>query len=194
MGTSYFCLNRLFWKVKFTMEETNQSLATPIKWGIITGLLYCVLIYVQNQFFFRIPLQFSMVKLFCYCIVLAGIFYTGFLSKKELGGYITFQEVLKAMLLAIAIAEIFYLVFSTVYVKMIEPDFFLKLKSSWFDFFKKNNIPDDQINNNLQKFDDAGKITAWGLIQSYGFSIIIDAVFAVIFAVLLKKQKTVYEN
>jgi hypothetical protein len=176
------------------MEESNQNLSLPVKMGSILGILYCVLIYLQNQFFYKNPLQFSLIKIFCYFIIIAGIFYTGYLSKKQMGGYITFQECLKAMLLAIAIAELFYLVFSAVYVKYIEPGFFIKLKSSWQQFFVKNNIPQDQINANLQKFDDAGKITAWALIQSYGFSIIIDAVFAVIIAALLKKQKTVYEN
>lgn len=176
------------------MEESNQSLSTPIKLGIIIGLLYCLLIFVENQFFYKNPLQFSLLKTFFYFIIIAGIFYTGYLSKKQMGGYITFQECLKAMLVAIAIAELFYLVFSTIYIKYIEPGFFIKMKTAWRQFFVSNNIPEDQINNTLKKFDEAQTITVWGLIQSYGFSIIIDAVFAVIFAAILKKQKTVYEN
>jgi hypothetical protein len=176
------------------MKETDQSLSIPIKLGIIIGLVYSALIFIQNQFLYKNPLQFSIIKLAFYFVILAGIFYTGFLSKKDFGGYITFQEVLKAMLLAIAIAELFYLIFSTLYIKFIEPDFFIKLKTSWQQFFAKNNLPQDQIDSSLERFNEAGKITAWGLIQSYGFSIIIDAVFAVIFAIILKKEKTVYEN
>ena len=68
------------------METTKQSLSTPVKFGIILGLVYCVLIYCQNQFFYKNPLQFGSAKLFCYLIILAGIFYTGFVSKKEMGG------------------------------------------------------------------------------------------------------------
>ena len=176
------------------MEESNRFLSTPIKLGIIIGLLYCVLIFLENQFFYKNPLQFSLLKTFFYLIVIAAIFYTGYITKKQMGGYITFQECLRAMLVAITIAELFYLVFSTVYIKYIEPDFFIKMKTSWQQFLIKNNIPEEQINNTLQKFDETQKITVWGLIQSYGFSIIIDAVFAVIFAAILKKQKTVYEN
>src|SRR5215212_4020364 len=103
------------------MEITKRSLSTPAKSGIILGLLYCVLIFCQNQFFYSNPLQFASTKLFCYLIILAGIFYTGFLSKREMGGFITFQECLKSMLLAIAILELFYLAFSTIYIKYIDP-------------------------------------------------------------------------
>lgn len=190
METKYFCL--MSFTTNKSMEE-NQSLSLPIKCGIIIGLLYCGLVFLQNQFFYKNPLQFSLIKLVCYFIVLAGIFYTGFLSKKKAGGYITFQEALKAMLLAIAIAELFYLVFNTLYVLYIDTNFFIKLKASWQQFFISNNIPQDQINSNLEKFNEAGQITFWGVVQSYGFSIIIDAVFAVIFAAFLKRQK-VYEN
>ncbi len=176
------------------METTKPSLATPVKMGVILGLLYCVLIYCQNQFFYTNPLQFAGTKLFCYLIILAGIFYTGYLSKKEMGGYITFQECLRSMLLAIAILELFYLVFSTLYIKFIDPNFFDKLKAAWEVYFVKNNVPDDKVKESLDKFNETRDINIWGLIQSYGFAIIIDAVFAVIFAAILKKQQTVFEN
>jgi hypothetical protein len=176
------------------MEAAKQSLSTPAKMGIILGLVYCIFIFCQNQFFYSNPMQFASTKLFCYLLILGGIFYTAYLSKKEMGGYITFQEALKAMLLAIAILELVYLVFSTVYIKFIDPDFFEKLKTSWEQFFIKNNVPRDKMDESLDKFKEARNITAWGLIKSYGFAIIIDAVFAVIFAAIIKKQRTVFEK
>jgi hypothetical protein len=176
------------------MENTKQSLATPVKMGVILGLIYCVLIFCQDQFFYSNPLQFASTKILCYLIIIAGIFYTGYLSKKEMGGYITFQECLKAMLLAIAILELFYLVFSTVYIKYIDPTFFDKLKFSWNEYFIKNNVPEDKIHDTMDKFNEARTITIGKLIQSYGFAIIIDAVFAVIFAAILKKNRTVFET
>lgn len=111
-----------------------------------------------------------------------------------MGGFITFQECLKAMLLAIAILELFYLAFSTIYVQFIDPGFFDKLKTSWQAYFVRNNVPDDKIHDSLDKFNEARNITAWKLIQSYGFAIIIDSVFAVIFAAILKKQRMVFEK
>lgn len=174
--------------------EIYKTISAPIKLGVILGLLYCILIFCQNQFFYSNPLQFAATKIFCYLIIVGGIFYTGYLSKKEQGGYISFQECLKAMLVVIVILELFYLVFSTIYIKFIDVSFFEKSKAAWQIFFIKNNVPQEKINESLQKFDDAGHITFWGLVQSYGFAIIIDSVFAVIFAAILKKDKIVSEK
>jgi Protein of unknown function (DUF4199) len=176
------------------MEITGQSLSTPIKMGIIVGLIYCVLIFCENQFFYANPLQFTVVKFLCYLIIITGYFYTGFLARKESGGYITFKECLRAILVAIALAELFYLAFSTVYVKYIEPTFIDKLKSSWEAWFIANKVPQDKINDTMEKFKDAGKITIISLIQSYGFSIIIDAIFGVIIAAILKKSRPAFGN
>lgn len=176
------------------MKTTKQSLSTPIKMGVILGLMYCILIFCQNQFFYSNPIQFASTKLFCYLIILTGIFFAGYLSKKEMGGYISFPESLRAMLLAILILEIFYLIFSTLYVKYIDPGFFERLRTSWQAYFIKNNVPEDKIQESLDKFNEARNITMGGLIKSLGFSIIIDAVFAVIFSALIKKQPVVFES
>ena len=59
------------------MEPVKQSLSTPLKLGIIIGLVYCVLIFCQDQYFYANPLTFSLTKLLCYLIILSGFFYTG---------------------------------------------------------------------------------------------------------------------
>lgn len=176
------------------MATTKQSLSTSLKMGIIVGLVYCIFIFIQNQFFYSNPIQFIIAKSVCYILIIAGFFYTGYLVKRESGGYITFQECLKAMLLAIAIAELIYLLFGLLYTKIIDPTFIDKMKIAFQAFYVKMKMPADQINEQMKKFNDAGKSNWWILTQSYGFSIIIDAVFAVIFAAILKKQKPSFEN
>ena len=176
------------------MEATKQSLATPLKFGVIIGLVYCILIFCQDQFFYANPLTFSLTKLVCYLIILGGYFYTCYLAKSELGGYISFKECLRAILVVIVITELFYFVFSTIYIKYIDPDFFEKLKTAWTAFFNKNKVPQDKINDTMQKFNDAGKITFGSLVQSYGFSILIDAVFGVIICAILRKNRPVFEQ
>ncbi|MEP6595104.1 MAG: DUF4199 domain-containing protein [Ginsengibacter sp.] len=176
------------------METIKQSLSTPLKMGIIIGLVYCVFIFIENQFFYAIPIQFGVAKAAGYLFIVAGYFYTGYLSKKELSGYISFQECLKSILLAIAVAELIYLLFSVLYITVIDPGFIDKMKIAYLAFFEKSKMPEDQISQQMEKFNEAGKITIWSLIQTYGFSIIIDAVFAVIFAAILKKPKPSFEN
>ena len=58
--------------------------------------------------------------------------------------------------------------------------FIEKMKIAFRAFYEKMKMPEDQVNEQMQKFNDAGKGTVWTLIESYGFAIIIDAIFAVI--------------
>ena len=162
--------------------------------GIIIGVLYCILIFLENHFFYKNPLQFTAIKCLFYLVIIAGYFYTGWLSRKELGGYITFQECLKSILLAIAIVELLYVIFSAIYIKYIDPQFIEKMRVSTHDFMVSTNVPEETINDAMSKFNDAGKVTIWSMVQSFGFSIIIDAVFGVIIALILKKPRPEYQN
>ena len=162
--------------------------------GIIIGLVYCLLIFVENQFFYTNPLQFAGMKFLFYVFILVGYFYTGWLSKQQLGGYITFQECLKSVLLAITIAELIYLLFSIAYIKFIDPTFMDKLKAATQDYLISKNVPQENIDATISKFNDSGKLTIWAAIQSYGFAIIIDAIFGVIIALILKKPRIEFEN
>jgi len=174
--------------------ETKQSLSTPLKMGLIIGLVYCIFIFIQNQFFYANPIQFAVIKTLCYLIIIGAYFYTGYIAKKELGGYITFQECLKSMLVAIAITELIYVAFGIIYIKFIDPSFLDKMKVAYLAFFQNAKMSPDQITQQMDKFNEAGKITFWSIIQSYGFSIIIDAVFAVIIAAILKKPRPIFDN
>src|SRR6185312_3884426 len=129
------------------MEPVKQSLSTSLKAGVIIGVVYCILIFCQDQFFYTNPLLFSLTKLVCYLIILSGFFYTGYRTKKELGGYISFKECLRVMLVVIIITEFFYFIFSTIYIKYIDPNFFEKLKNAWIAFFNRNNVPKVKIND-----------------------------------------------
>jgi hypothetical protein len=171
------------------MEEKKQPLSLAINLGIIIGLAYCVLIFCQNQFFYANPLTFSLTKFLSYLIIIGGFVYAGYLSRKNSGGFISFKECLKTILIVIVITEVIYLIFSTLYIKFIDPGFMEKLKSSWQLYFTSHNVPQDKIDSTLARFKDAGKLTFGSLIQSLGFSIIIDAIFGVIIASILKKRK-----
>ncbi|MDE3213597.1 MAG: DUF4199 domain-containing protein, partial [Bacteroidota bacterium] len=100
----------------------------------------------------------------------------------------TFREALRAILVTIVITEIIYLIFNTLYVKVLDPGFFDRVKTAWLAYFQSKKVPQQVIDQNMARFNDAGKITTGSLIQSLGFSIIIDAVFGVVIAALIKKN------
>ncbi len=170
------------------MESNKLSLALPVRMGIIIGLGYCILIYCQNQFLYQSPIEFGFAKTIGFLLVVGGYAFTAYLSKQRLGGYITFREALRAILVTIVITEIIYLIFNTLYVKVLDPGFFDRVKTAWLAYFQSKKVPQQVIDQNMARFNDAGKITTGSLIQSLGFSIIIDAVFGVVIAALIKKN------
>lgn len=176
------------------METNNQTKSLPLTMGLIIGLVYCIFIFIQNQFFYANPMQFSAIKLLCYLLIIGGYAYSAYMVKKSYEGYITFQECLKVLLIVILITELLYAIFSTLYVSYIEPSFLEKLKTSWSEYFIKNKVPQDKIDETLKQFDEAKNITFWRVIQSYGFSIIIDIIFALIIAAIMKKKRPVFEE
>ena len=176
------------------MGTPKIPITYPAKMGLLIGLVYCVLIYIENRFFSNDTMVFTAVKCLGFLLILAGFFYTANESKKQNGGYITFQEALRVLLVTIAICELLYLVFNFIYVKYIDPEYMNRLKISMKAFLQKSNLSSDEINNRMKPFDGAGTITVWSLIQSYGFAIIVDAVFAVIIASIIKRNPPVTAN
>lgn len=162
--------------------------------GLILGFAYCMFIFIENKIGSSNILFFGVSKCFGFIMILGGFFYTAYHLKKNLGGYITFQECLRGMLVTIAITELFYVIFNVIYNKLIDPEFFNKLKIATQAFLEKGNLTKDEIAKQMNSFDSGGIITFWSVIQMYGFAIIIDSVFAIIFASILKKNHPVSNN
>lgn len=176
------------------MVQPKLPVTFPIKMGILLGVLYCLFIFIENKVFSNDTILFAASKTLGFIIILAGFFYTAFTVKKNEGGYITFQECLRALLVVIAVTELFYVIFNLVYVKYIDPNFFNHLKESTRAFLEKANLPKEDIANRMKAFEGSGNVTFWSIVQSYGFAIIIDAIFAVVIASILKKNPPITES
>lgn len=174
------------------ITQTNSQKpfwSTVLNFGFMIGIIYCILIFCENEYFYDSPITFSVGKFIGYLIVLAMLVFCALSLKKSNGGYITFKELLKGLLVVILILELFYLIFNIIYIKYISPEFFTRMKMSWNAYFVKHNVPQENIQDAMKRFDEGGKVTFLNSIQSYGFSIVIDAIFAIIIAAIVKKKK-----
>ena len=153
------------------------------------------MIFVQNQFFYKNPVIFSAAKFVSYLIILIGLFIIGSSRRKELGGYASFKDIMQAMLVAILVIELFYTLFGILYLKVIDPQFMEKSKNAWLIYVDTLKLPEDQIESMKDRmtapFDnpELGKMNFRNLISGFGFALIVDAVFAVIISLILKKEK-----
>ncbi len=173
-------------------EILNKSIIL----GVVTGLVYMVLLLIQNMFMANNLVAFSVMKTVSYCIILGMFAYTALNARKINGGYITIQEAFGAIFIVILIAELFYAIFSTIYVTYIDPQFIEKMSAASMEMFEKAGLPQEKIDEMTATMEEAKnkKMTAGAQIQSYLFSVVIDSIFGFVIAAIIKRGKMVNFN
>jgi hypothetical protein len=131
-----------------------------------------------------------------YLIVLGLLLYEAFYARKQNGGYIEFIDLFIILFVSVIIFELFYSVFTLIYLKWIDPDVIDRMKASIINMLDKygSSIPDERKNSALAKLDKMKEQTQFGSIAlSYLISVIISGIFALIFAAIVKRKKSKFE-
>ena len=161
-----------------------------VRFGIITGVLYAVLLLIRYKFFASSPLSLGVFAIISYFVILLMFLFTGIARKKELGGQGEFRDIFTSIFIAILIAELFYVIFNMFYFKFVDPAFWENFKASTLSYLQKLHASDEQIEQQMKNFKDVGQQTKpLGLIKGYGSGVIIDCVFGLIFALILRRKK-----
>ena len=165
-----------------------------LRFGLIAGSLYIILLFCRYKFFAASPLSFGVFAIISYLIILMMFLFTGIARKKELGGYADFREIFTSIFIAILITELVYIGFNLIYFKFVDPSFWQKFKTNTLIFMQSRHLTDEQIEQQMKGFKDMDKqTTPFNLIKGYGYSVIIDCVFGLIFAIILRKPKPATE-
>ena len=176
------------------MNQISRS-TIGLRFGLLTGLLYMVVLFIRYKHFASSPVSFGLFTLVSYIIILMMFLFTGIARKKELGGYGEYRDIFTSIFIAILIAELFYVVFNLIYFKYIDPAFWDNFKTNTLTYLQKLHSTDAQIDEQMKGFKDMGQQTKpTGLIKGYGFGVIIDSVFGLIFALILRRRKPAAEN
>jgi hypothetical protein len=148
------------------MTELRQTskFAIAVRFGLITGMLYAALLFLRYRFFASNPMQFGVSALISYVLILLMYLFTGIARKKELGGYGETREIFQSIFIVILITELVYVLFNFIYLKFIDPAFWENLKAESLSYYQSLNI-------------------------GYGFSVVIDSLFGLIFASILRKKR-----
>jgi hypothetical protein len=166
-----------------------------IRFGILTGLIYVVFLFLRYSYFASNPLSFGLFAIVSYVLILLVYLFTGIARKKELGGYGDFKEIFQSIFIAILIAEAVYVMFNLIYIKYVDPAFWENFKATTLSYLEKKGLTDDQIDQQMKGFKDMDQqMKPVGLLKGYGFSIVMDSVFGLVFAAILRKKKPVFEE
>jgi hypothetical protein len=176
------------------MRPTSKY-STGIRYGLITGVVYAILLFLRYNFFTGSPLSFGLFIMVSYLIVLVLYLFAGIARKKELVGYADFKDIFRTIFITILITEAVYIIFNAIYLKYVDPSFFDNFKSVTRDYLEKHGANQDQIDQQLKKFEEAHKqMSPVELIKGFASWIVIDSIIGMIYAAILRKKKDIFQE
>ena len=139
------------------MKEKSIG-AIGLRWGLIIGVIYCLLLFARYTLGEKNPLIFGVLSFVSYMAVLVLLLVLGFHLRKKMGGYIELKEVFKGLFYAVLVFELMYAIFNFVYVKYINPEFFLNLRNASEEMMQDSKQSQADIDRMLAGIDvDAGQ-------------------------------------
>ncbi len=172
------------------MMLPNSKYKLGVQYGLITGVVYIILLFIRYRFTALNPNYIGVIAIISYVVILLMFLFTGIMRKKQLGGTGEMKDIFQSIFIAILITELCFVLFNWIYFKFVDPSFWEKLKAASVIMMKKLNMSQVQIEEQLKGFRDADQLTRpWGLIKGYGTSIVIDSIFGLLFASILRTKK-----
>lgn len=174
--------------------KDNKNVLAGIKWGVIIGLLYVVILYYRwntaNNF-----MKFGLISFFGFAIVLAAMFIEASQVRKLNGGYIEIKLLFKTLFISVLIFEFLYALYNFIHLTYIDPNVVERMKEGMQEMMDKfgDNVKDSDREKALAKFDEMKKATELPrLIKGYLSSVAMSGVFALLVAAIMKKKKPVF--
>jgi hypothetical protein len=159
-------------------------------YGIIGALIYAVLLFFRYTRFATDPVSFGGFASISFIIMLIFFFIAARARKKQLGAYAPFREIFQSVLLTILITEIGYAIFNLVYLHYINPGFFANFKETTRALLVKGGMEKEKVEAQLSTFDNIDKqYSIANIAKGLGMWVLIDSIFGVIYASVLKKTK-----
>ena len=176
--------------------QKESNIAHGIKWGIIIGAVYCIMLFLRYSAGDTNPIMLAVWSFVGYAVVIGLLSYSGFDLRKKSGGYIDLKEAFKILFLSVLIFELFYTIFNFIYLKYIDPQFFETLKSATRVLLEQTDQSQDKIDEMLSKMDTdaASNQNIGNTMKSYLFSIMMSGICALIIALIIRKNKPAFPN
>lgn len=176
-------------------EQTVNSASHGVRWGLLIGAVYAVLLFLRFYLGASSFITFSGLTFVGYITVLVLLFFCGYQLRKANGGWIEMKEVFKGMFIAVLIFEFIYMAFTFIYLKYIDPHFFDKLRSSTETILLATKQPQSDIDKALESMElmkkQALEMGAFDFIRSYLTYVGVTGLFALIFSFILRRNPPV---
>jgi len=166
-----------------------------VTFGVITGLVYIVLLLIRYSFFAYSPVAYNTFAFIAYILILASFFFCGVQRKKQLGGYAETKEIFLTLFIAVLITEATYVLFNYVYLAFIDPDFQNKYPQVVHDYLVQKGVSTEKVQAIVDKIKEQyHTITTSVVANAMGFGVwvVIDGILCLIFSLAIRKPRPQY--
>ena len=174
---------------------SEKPLMAGVKYGLLAGLIYIVLLLLQYTFPSESPIAFAGIKLVIYLIIIGVFVFAAIARKKELGGYADFKTVFQTIFITIVITEVLYAAFNYIYLNYIDPQFLDTVTNNTITWLEKKGLPQEQLDKQIETMKERSvKPSLRNTFVGIGIWVIIDSIFGLIIAAIVKKNKPLFDG
>lgn len=177
----------------FPSQQTPESFnrfAIPVRWGIIWGILSCIITTVQHMFFMDPYALYLGIYGLVFVLALAMYCIAGIQQRKAMGGYIDFKSAFQAIFVVIIISSLISTVYTFIYFKWIDADALNRLQEQTLNSMEKWGAPEASIEDAAAEFEKSKDGQGVGdYILNFAKGLIFSSILGFICAAIVKKKK-----
>jgi hypothetical protein len=175
--------------------QQNSLNAHGVKWGIIIGIVYCVFLGLRYSLGERNIMAYTIIAFLGFIVVMILLLVSGFGMRRKLGGTMELKEAFKVMFVAVLVFEFFFALFNFIYLKYVNPDFFVHFRDATEDFLQQAKQPQADIDRAIKSIDVDGprRSNLFDLLKGYLFWVAISGALAFLFALIVRKKKDPFQ-
>lgn len=169
----------------------NLNVSTGIIWGIGLGLLYCITLYIRWNVATNFVL-FGLLAFVNYALVLGLLFWEAAVRKRKDSGIAELKDLFQTLFITVLLFELFYAIFSFVYLKWINPSVIDEMKKAAAYAMNQAGtaVPEEEKKMTIQGIEDLKQNnTAGAAIKGYFTSVAVSGVLSFLIALVMRKRK-----
>jgi len=166
----------------------------PVMWGIITGVIGCLFITFNFLVLIKHYMLFMAFNIIGFMLTVVLYWLAGTRQRKALGGYIDIKTAFRAIFIVILISSIMTTAYGLMYTIYIDPDAIANTKEATLQFMEGRNVPQEKLDEVAETIDEqaAASKKPGNLAYAFARSLIINSIFGLLCALIVKRQRPEY--
>ena len=174
----------------------NKNVSIGISYGLIIGLISILFLFWRWSSAENI-IQFGLIAVVAYVVVLGCMFYEAYARRKDNGGFIDLKNLFQTLFVSVLVFEIIYALYNYIHLKYIDPEVISRMKLGMEEMLEKagENVSDADREKTMAQMDQMDEATSFtSIIKSFLISISISGVFALLISIIMRKRKPIFEE